>query len=180
MRTSKRIGSSAVKVFSSLDAERAKVAAPSMAKRTSSMTAIKLLSTGLIAIAMLTTTAVAREKFRGRANARHNTRGTLLYGYMGNSAPRRLLDCLARHSNMVRSVGPGRARQHLRRGRQCEDMLRCGGSEARRVIADTLQHGITPARGNSSSDIFFYDDNNAFRFIGNWGRRTTEAPTSRE
>ena len=105
------------------------------------MTTIKLLSTGLIAIAMLTTTAVAREKFRGRANARHNTRGTLLYGYMGNSAPARLLDCLARHSNMVRSVGPGRARQHLRRGRQCEDMLRCGGSEARRVV-DVLDHWL--------------------------------------
>jgi len=26
---------------------------------------------------------------------------------------------------MVRSVGPGRARPHLRLGRQCEDMLRC-------------------------------------------------------
>lgn len=47
------------------------------------MTTIKLLSTGLIAIAMLTTSAVARENFAagrrviiGRASA-----------YMGNSAP---------------------------------------------------------------------------------------------
>ena len=61
---------------------------------------------------------------------------------------------MARHSNMVRSVGPGRARQHLRRGRQCEDMLRCGGSEARRVIADTLQPKITPQALTEPEPIF--------------------------
>ena len=81
------------------------------------MTTIKLLSTGLVAIAYAYYDRRGSRKFRGRANARHNTRGALLYGYMGNSAPARLLDCLARHSNLVRSVGPGRARQHLRRGR---------------------------------------------------------------
>ena len=70
-------------------------------------------------------------EFRGRA-ARHNTRAALLYGHF---RPRRPLDYLGGHSNMVRSVGPGRARPHLRRCRQWKDMLRCGGSEARRVIA---------------------------------------------
>ena len=100
------------------------------------MTTIKLLSTGLIAIAMLTTTAVARENFAA-GRTRVIIRGAPCYmGYMGNSAPARLLDCLARHSNMVRSVGPGRARQHLRRGRQCEDMLSGAAKVITRMYAE--------------------------------------------
>jgi hypothetical protein len=43
--------------------KQAKVVAPSRLERTSSMTTIKLLATGLIAITALTSTAVAREKF---------------------------------------------------------------------------------------------------------------------
>ena len=48
------------------------------------MTTIKLLSTGLIAIAMLTTTAVARENF---AAGRTRVIIRVAPGYMGNSAP---------------------------------------------------------------------------------------------
>ena len=48
------------------------------------MTTIKLLSTGLIAIAMLTTTAVARENFAA-GRTRVIIRGAPCY--MGNSAP---------------------------------------------------------------------------------------------
>jgi hypothetical protein len=48
------------------------------------MTTIKLLSTGLIAIAMLTTTAVARENFAAR-RTRVTIRGAPCY--MSNSAP---------------------------------------------------------------------------------------------
>jgi hypothetical protein len=48
------------------------------------MTTIKLLSTGLIAIAMLTTTAVARENFAA-GRTRVIIRGAP--SYMGNSAP---------------------------------------------------------------------------------------------
>jgi hypothetical protein len=48
------------------------------------MTTIKLLSTGLIAIAMLTTTAVARENFAA-GRTRVIIRGAP--NYMGNSAP---------------------------------------------------------------------------------------------
>ena len=101
------------------------------------MTTIKLLSTGLIAIAMLTTTAVARENFAA-GRTRVIIRGAPCYMgfHMGNSAPARLLDCLARHSNMVRSVGPGRARQHLRRGRQCEDMLSGAAKVITRMYAE--------------------------------------------
>ena len=47
------------------------------------MTSIKLLSTGLIALAMLTTSAVARENFA--AGRRVIIRGAP--SYMGNSAP---------------------------------------------------------------------------------------------
>jgi hypothetical protein len=49
------------------------------------MTTIKLLSTGLIAIAMLTTSAVARENFA--AGRRVIIRGGHAPSYMGNSAP---------------------------------------------------------------------------------------------
>jgi hypothetical protein len=58
-------------------------------------------------------------EFRGRANnACHNTRGhcerALRSGLYPPIRPCGLLDCLGGHSNMVRSVGPGRARPHLR------------------------------------------------------------------
>src|SRR5215475_11449758 len=55
---------------------------------------------------------------------------------------------------MVRSVDPGRARPHLRRRRQCEDMLRCGVSEARRIIADTPQAGGWSRAGARSDSRF--------------------------
>src|SRR6516165_3414996 len=57
-------------------------------------------------------------EFPGRAkNARHNTghcERALWSGLYPPIRPCGLLDCLGRHSNMVRSVGPGRARPHLR------------------------------------------------------------------
>ena len=83
------------------------------------MTTIKLLSTGLIAIAMLTTSAVARENFAAERKTRVIIRGghcerALRSGFYPPIRPCGLLDCLGGHSNMVRSVGPGRARPHLR------------------------------------------------------------------
>jgi hypothetical protein len=55
--------------------KKAKVATPSWVRRTSAMTTIKLLATGVIAITMLTTTAMAREKFAA-ARTRITVHGT--------------------------------------------------------------------------------------------------------